>query len=407
MIKKILSILLLNQIVVGNFPDNLDSFLGLLFDTEACENFVANADFLGVATSKCDPYTCDFPHEMCMRPSALYKEPKANQCRSIPQNCLIAANNGMPLPPRKLGNTSPPNPEITPIPQSTTPPIRIIPPKSKTVVSKGKINVCRLEIAQGRFCGFKQMWFWNKEHKLCEQFWFPGCTTKDSNGNLFENQDKCIEATKHCIEELAGKFVTPAPIKNTKKTTRKIKIINKVVEMTTSMPVDPREYGGNALVGGKAVKQNNLLGMISSVMKPRPGGNKKRGGKGKGNNMNGGLGGLGSLAQLGNSGSGGNALIQGLMGSMAGMVGNGNSGGGSGEDEDFDYPDLTPDLYTSTCLLPRSLGDRSCSSNSLTKRFYYHSLSSTCKSFWYFGCNGNKNNFKTIKGCQKICGKGE
>ncbi|CEF63158.1 Proteinase inhibitor I2, Kunitz metazoa domain-containing protein [Strongyloides ratti] len=330
MIKKVLIIIVLfmiSQNVNGNFPDNLDAFLGLLFDTEACENFVANADYLGVATRKCDPYTCDFPHEMCMRPSALYKEEKANQCRSIPEKCLIAANNGMPLPPKKSFTTLPPI--INPIPQSTSPPIRIVPPKSKTLLPKTRVNVCRLEIAQGRFCGFKQMWFWNKEHKMCEQFWFPGCVTKDTNGNLFENQDQCLEATKHCKEELAKKNVTPAPITNGNKVTRQNK--NKFIETTSSSgPIDPREYGGNAIVGGKAVKQNNLLGLISNALKPKQGGKKKGG---KGNNMGGNLatlGALGSLAQLGGSGNGPGGMLQSLIGGMTGMNGNRNGFGGGG-----------------------------------------------------------------------------
>uniref|UniRef100_A0A0K0FL08 BPTI/Kunitz inhibitor domain-containing protein n=1 Tax=Strongyloides venezuelensis TaxID=75913 RepID=A0A0K0FL08_STRVS len=265
-----------------------------------------------------------------MRPSALYKEAKANQCRSIPENCLIAANNGMPLPVRKTFTTSPPI--INPIVQSTEPPIRIAPPKSKTPLNKPRVNVCRLEIAQGRFCGFKQMWFWNKEHKMCEQFWFPGCTTKDTNGNLFENQDQCTEATKHCKEELAGKNVTPSPkiniVTSIIKTTRHNKNNNRFIETTPIPgPIDPREYGGNSIVGGKAVKQNNLLGLISTAMKPKPSGRKK-GGKGKANNLGANLGALGGLAQLGGSGNGAGGLIQSLIGGMAGMAGGGNGGSG-------------------------------------------------------------------------------
>uniref|UniRef100_A0A0K0EI64 BPTI/Kunitz inhibitor domain-containing protein n=1 Tax=Strongyloides stercoralis TaxID=6248 RepID=A0A0K0EI64_STRER len=392
----------MNHKIKGNFPDDLDTFLGILFDTEACEHFVANADYLGVATKKCDPYICDFPHEMCMRPSALYKEVKANQCRSIPENCLIAANNGMPLPLKKQLTTLPPT-TIIPIFQSTSPPIRIIPPKSKTTLIKPRVNVCRLEIAQGRFCGFKQMWFWNKDHKLCEQFWFPGCVTKDTNGNLFENQDQCIEATKNCKEELSKNNVTPAPKKNI--VTVENKIIkqnkNKFIETTSiSGPIDPREYGGNSIVGGNAVKQNNLLGLISNAFKQKPGGKRKGG---KGNNIVGNLasfGALGNLAKLGNSGNHAGDIIQSFIGGMTGMNGHGN-----GEDDYPDYPDITPDLYDSICSLPRHLGDRSCSSNTLSKRFFYHSISGICKSFWYFGCNGNKNNFKTINGCKKICEK--
>ena len=37
------------------------------------------------------------------------------------------------------------------------------------------------------------------------------------------------------------------------------------------------------------------------------------------------------------------------------------------------------------------------------KRWYYDYYSKQCKPFDYYGCGGNKNNFKTKDSCEKYC----
>ena len=36
-------------------------------------------------------------------------------------------------------------------------------------------------------------------------------------------------------------------------------------------------------------------------------------------------------------------------------------------------------------------------------RYYFNKDSGTCQQFYYGGCGGNKNNFKTEKSCQSRC----
>ncbi|RCN37101.1 Kunitz/Bovine pancreatic trypsin inhibitor domain protein [Ancylostoma caninum] len=47
------------------------------------------------------------------------------------------------------------------------------------------MDICQMGPPDGRFCGFKVMYTYNKETLQCDEFWFPGCTTADTNANLF------------------------------------------------------------------------------------------------------------------------------------------------------------------------------------------------------------------------------
>lgn len=53
------------------------------------------------------------------------------------------------------------------------------------------------------------------------------------------------------------------------------------------------------------------------------------------------------------------------------------------------------------CSLPKDRG--SCEKFEL--RFYFNSEIGECKYFFFSGCGGNKNNFKELANCQKVCGK--
>ncbi len=37
------------------------------------------------------------------------------------------------------------------------------------------------------------------------------------------------------------------------------------------------------------------------------------------------------------------------------------------------------------------------------RRYYYNSEKSKCQEFYYSGCYGNKNNFKTLEECVSLC----
>ena len=51
------------------------------------------------------------------------------------------------------------------------------------------------------------------------------------------------------------------------------------------------------------------------------------------------------------------------------------------------------------CCLPADPG--SC--NSPQARYYYNCLGKYCDSFIYYGCDGNSNNFQTLKECERFC----
>ena len=36
-------------------------------------------------------------------------------------------------------------------------------------------------------------------------------------------------------------------------------------------------------------------------------------------------------------------------------------------------------------------------------RYYYERTTNTCRTFWYFGCGGNGNNYFTQELCEKAC----
>ncbi|KAI6186886.1 BPTI/Kunitz inhibitor domain-containing protein [Aphelenchoides besseyi] len=218
-----------------DIPDKLDPFLELLFETAECEPVVADATFLVVETRKCKPFTCNFPFEVCMRPSNLINEEKSNQCRP----CITAANGGRPIP-RSSSATS----TLSPTPPSTriigsmnsgtessiapndgddlegdfdgsdgdTDIAKVIPtvmPKTEkpTVGTAGLsrpnrlhklATICEQGIPNGRFCGFQLKFTFNRATGNCEQFWFPGCRTEETNDNLFDGLQQCQIATRHC-----------------------------------------------------------------------------------------------------------------------------------------------------------------------------------------------------------------
>uniref|UniRef100_A0A8D2L088 BPTI/Kunitz inhibitor domain-containing protein n=1 Tax=Varanus komodoensis TaxID=61221 RepID=A0A8D2L088_VARKO len=52
-----------------------------------------------------------------------------------------------------------------------------------------------------------------------------------------------------------------------------------------------------------------------------------------------------------------------------------------------------------TCWLPSDPGP--C--DGYFPRYFYNSASKKCEKFIYGGCGGNKNNFKTLKECERTC----
>ena len=59
------------------------------------------------------------------------------------------------------------------------------------------------------------------------------------------------------------------------------------------------------------------------------------------------------------------------------------------------------DSENPVCLLPKVTGP--C--RAAFRRYYYNNSKKRCELFIYGGCQGNKNNFKTLGACKRTCGK--
>lgn len=76
---------------------------------------------------------------------------------------------------------------------------------------------------QGRFCGFQVKYAYNRENRRCEQFWFPGCKTEETNVNLFDTEDDCLKTTFKChdggsVTEVFSFTSTTTPLVTTPQT---------------------------------------------------------------------------------------------------------------------------------------------------------------------------------------------
>lgn len=184
-------------LVYGQLPDELDPFLEKLFEFEECEDFLGSTDYTNIATTKCDPHTCDFPRQICARPAAKFQDTSANTCRAIPLECITAANGGVAPGPSIRPTPSPFIPQ-PPVPNVISP---MIPSPSGGVVtppSTDPLAICKMGVPNGRFCGFRPMFTYNKETLQCDEFWFPGCRTAETNANLFEDYQQCQRVADMC-----------------------------------------------------------------------------------------------------------------------------------------------------------------------------------------------------------------
>jgi len=117
--------------------------------------------------------------------------------------CIISANGGVPPSQSSVHQT-------TPSPQPTSGRAGgYVPGGRAGVATRGpvfpninptssKMPICEQGVPEGRFCGFALKFAFNKETGSCDQFWFPGCRTEDTNGNLFDTLADCRSATGHC-----------------------------------------------------------------------------------------------------------------------------------------------------------------------------------------------------------------
>ncbi|MCP9262613.1 hypothetical protein DINM_005977 [Dirofilaria immitis] len=204
-----------NTINALTFPDNFDSFLEILFEHAECEDFLSDNKWSNVGLRDCKPYVCNFPRELCRRPVAKYQDETSNTCFKIPDNCLTAANDGIPLAVTTNANLFTDN-EIkisniieskltavtttaTSSSSSTDKELSSIPIEElPTKLIDSSVDICNLDQPQGKFCGFKIKVAYNRYNQRCEEFWFPGCRTIETNQNLFDTVDECMEKTKVC-----------------------------------------------------------------------------------------------------------------------------------------------------------------------------------------------------------------
>lgn len=212
-------------------PDDLDSFLEILFEKTECEDFLSESKWSTVGLRDCKPFICDFPRELCRRPAATYQDETGNTCFKIPDDCLTAANGGEPLTAGPFISTESINTSIvsksisvfitTTISSLSTLTNQL---STQTLVSRNFVgleravtekweNICTMEQPQGRFCGFKIKVAYNSENQRCEQFWFPGCKTAQTNQNLFDTIEECENATRQCkrIGSFVPLFITSRP----------------------------------------------------------------------------------------------------------------------------------------------------------------------------------------------------
>ncbi|CAO4379598.1 unnamed protein product [Caenorhabditis nigoni] len=183
--------------VLGQLPDELDPFLEKLFEFEECEDFLGSTDYTNIATSKCDPHTCDFPRQICARPAAKFQDSSANTCRTIPLECITAANGGVAPGPSIRPTPSPFMPQPS-IPNVISPMIPSPSAVSATPSLTDPLAICKMGVPNGRFCGFRPMFTYNKETLQCDEFWFPGCRTAETNANLFEDYQQCQKVAEMC-----------------------------------------------------------------------------------------------------------------------------------------------------------------------------------------------------------------
>ncbi|CAG9536929.1 unnamed protein product [Cercopithifilaria johnstoni] len=205
----------------SQFPDDFDSFLEMLFEHTECEDFLSDDKWSAVGLRDCKPYLCNFPRELCRRPAAKYQDETSNRCSRIPENCLTAANGGTPLKTdansitdNGITNSNIEDLESTTVTFSLTShsneisteaPSSIPTEKITTKSIDNSVDICNLDQPQGRFCGFVIKVAYNRNNQRCEQFWFPGCRTIQTNQNLFDSVKECIEKTTVC--KGTGSFV--------------------------------------------------------------------------------------------------------------------------------------------------------------------------------------------------------
>ncbi|VDK79060.1 unnamed protein product [Litomosoides sigmodontis] len=188
----------------------------MLFEHAECEDFLSDEKWSAVGLRDCKPYVCDFPHELCRRPAAKYQDEMGNKCSRIPDNvCLTAANGGTPLAANansvtnngiasaNIGKSELPtatsslptysNEFSTALPSSTQ-----IGGNTTEITTKSTDSledICNLDQPQGRYCGFALKVAYNRNNRRCEEFWFPGCRTIQTNQNLFDSVEECLQRT--------------------------------------------------------------------------------------------------------------------------------------------------------------------------------------------------------------------
>ncbi|VIO97979.1 Uncharacterized protein BM_BM3764 [Brugia malayi] len=204
-----------NTIDALPFPNDFDSFLEMLFEHVECEDFLSDNKWSAVALRDCKPYVCNFPREICRRPAAKYQDVTSNRCSRIPENCLIAANGGIALTTdtntftdNRITNSNIEELELTTVASSLSSyfnfqfSTKISPFLPTTEIATKSIDnlveICNLDQPRGRYCGFTIKVAYNKYNQRCEEFWFPGCRTVETNQNLFDTVAECMKKTDIC-----------------------------------------------------------------------------------------------------------------------------------------------------------------------------------------------------------------
>ncbi|CDW59458.1 papilin [Trichuris trichiura] len=212
---------------------------------------------------------------------------------------------------------------------------------TETQAGKRGLNLCDLPKEKGRCLGRYTRWYYDQPKRKCERFTYSGC---DGNANNFPSKLRCENA---CIEDQPPKHVCDLP-----------------KDPGHCSPFMKKKYykdENNDIFGTSWSQENNCL-----------------------------------------EGSD-NAVKKYFYNSAAGKCEPFLYGGFGGNENNFEtkkeceWRCIT--LPRNPCEQPKAVGN--CAN--LVTRYFYNAETKDCERFAYSGCQGNDNNFEHIEECEKRC----
>ena len=218
-------------------------------------------------------------------------------------------------------------------------------------------DVCEQPIKVGPCKSMIERFYYDSTAGKCERFYYGGC---DGNKNNFLTKENC---QKICVKD---------PCKLPKDTGLCRAFIHKYYYNSNTGQCEEFVYGG---CGGN-INRFDTREACQQKCKPNP------------------------CYQPLDAGPCEAIVIRYLYDPKSGDCKKFHYGGCKGNENNFvTYEECQQTCIKDVCEQPIKVGP--C--KSMIERFYYNSTAGKCERFYYGGCDGNKNNFKTAKGCQKRC----